>query len=74
MVSFVVGITWIFVNDIELREIDDAYNCFRAAINIAIGNLAPLSYKSYISVYPNNMGLVTYLFIHIKLFGVEKAL
>lgn len=74
LVSFVAGIAWIFVNDIELREIDDAYNCFRAAKNIAIGNLAPLSYKSYISVYPNNMGLVTYLFIHIKLFGVEKAL
>ena len=31
LVSFVVGIVWIFVNDIELREIDDAYNCFRAA-------------------------------------------
>ena len=69
-----MGLAWIFLNDIELRELDDAYNCFRAAKNIAIGNLAPLSYKSYISVYPNNMGLVTYLFIHVKLFGVEKAL
>ena len=74
LVSFTVGLAWIFLNDIELRELDDAYNCFRAAKNIAIGNLAPLSYKSYISVYPNNMGLVTYLFIHVKLFGVEKAL
>ncbi len=74
LVSFTVGLAWIFLNDIELRELDDAYNCFRAAKNIAIGNLAPLSYKSYISVYPNNMRLVTYLFIHVKLFGVEKAL
>lgn len=74
LVSFIVGLAWIFLNDIELRELDDAYNCFKAAKNIAIGNLAPLSYKSYISVYPNNIGLVTYLFIHVKLFGVEKAL
>ena len=74
LVSVIVGIAWILLNDIELRELDDAYNCFRAAKNISIGNLAPLSYKSYISVYPNNIGLVTYLLIHIKLFGVDGAL
>ena len=74
LLSLVIGLVWIFSNDPVLRELDDAYNCFRAAKNIAIGNLAPLSYKSYISVYPNNIGLVTYLLIHIKLFGVDLAL
>ena len=69
IISFIVGMTWIFINDIELRDLDDAYNCYRAACNIARGNLEPLSYKSYISVYPNNIGLITYLLIHIKLFG-----
>lgn len=72
--SLIVGLVWIFSNDLVLRELDDTYNCFRAAKNIAIGNLAPLSYKSYISVYPNNLGLVTYLLIHIKLFGIDLAL
>lgn len=74
LLSLIVGLVWIFSNDPVLRELDDAYNCFRAAKNIAIGNLAPLSYKSYISVYPNNVGLVTYLLIHIKLFGADLAL
>ena len=52
LVSFVVGIAWIFVNDIELREIDDAYNCFRAAKNITITaifrDLPPRSLQMYI--------------------------
>lgn len=74
LISLIAGLVWIFSNDPVLRELDDAYNCFRAAKNIAIGNLASLSYKSYISVYPNNIGLVTYLLIHIKLFGADLAL
>lgn len=74
IISFIIGMTWIFMNDIQLRDLDDAYNCFRAAINIAVGNLEPLSYKSYISVYPNNIGLVTYFLIHIKFFGELGAL
>ena len=73
-ISFMVGIAWIFSNDIQLRELDDAYNCFQAAKNINNGNLESLSYRSYISVYPNNIGLVTYLLIHIKLFGAVLAL
>ena len=73
-ICLLTGLVWIFINDVNLKELDDSYNCFMAAKNIAIGNLAPLSYKSYISVYPNNIGLVTYFLIHIKLFGDVYAL
>lgn len=69
-----VGLFWIFTNDIELRELDDAYNSFRIAKSINNGNYDVLSYRTYISVYPNNIGLVTYDLINIKLFGETGAL
>ena len=72
--SFVVGMIWIFINDPIIREAGDSYNCFNAAKNIVNGDYSSLSYKSYISTYPNNIGLVTYFMLHIKIFGEYMAL
>ena len=67
----IVGAIWILINDKELKDLDDRYNCFHAAINIVNGDYGSLSYKSYLSVYPNNFGFVTYLVIMIKIFGED---
>lgn len=67
--SFIIGTIWICINDSELKSLDDSYNCFHAALNIVSGNYESLSYKSYLSVYPNNAGFITYLIVMIKLFG-----
>ncbi len=74
LICFIVGIIWIFINDPLIKEAGDSYNCFNAAKEIAKHNYGPLSYKSYLSTYPNNIGFVTYLLIHIKLFGEYYAL
>ena len=74
IICFIVGIIWIFINDPLIKETGDSYNCFFAAKEIAKHNYGPLSYKSYLSTYPNNIGFVTYLLIHIKLFGEYYAL
>ncbi len=73
-ICLITGLFWIFTNDIELRELDDAYNSFRIAKSINNGDYGVLSYRTYISVYPNNIGLVTYDLINIKLFGEIGAL
>ena len=73
-ISFIIGIIWIFINDPIIREAGDSFNCFNAAKTIVGGNYSSLSYGSYISVYPNNIGLVTYFMIHIKIFGEDLAL
>ena len=69
LLSFIVGAIWILISDKELKDLDDTYNCFHAAINIANGDYGSLSYKSYLSVYPNNFGFVSYLIFIIKIFG-----
>lgn len=74
ILSFIVGLIWIVINPQELVELDDAYNCFRAATNIAKGDLSVIGYKSYINTYPHNLPLVTYFFLIIKIFGQENAL
>lgn len=66
--SFIIGSIWILINDSELKSLDDSYNCFHAALNIVSGNYNSLSYKSYLSVYPNNAGFITYLVFMFKLF------
>ena len=73
-ICLITGLFWIFTNDIELRELDDAYNSFRIAKSINKGDYGVLSYRTYISVYPNNIGLVTYDLINIKIFGETGSL
>lgn len=73
-ICVVVGFVWLFINDPIIKEAGDSYNCYNAARNISNGNYGPLSYGSYLSVYPNNIGFVTYLILHIKLFGEFYAL
>lgn len=66
---FLIGILWILNNDIELKELDDSFNVYHSALSICNGDYSPLSYKTYISNYPNNIGILTYEIISIKLFG-----
>ena len=72
--SAIVGLTWIIANPQALVELDDAYNCFRAANGMAQGDLGVIGYKSYINTYPHNLPLVTYFFVLIKIFGPTNAL
>ena len=74
IICAVVGLGWMFINDPIIREAGDSFNCYNAANNISNGNYGSLSYASYISTYPNNIGLVTYLLLHIKVFGSYGAL
>ncbi len=74
ILCLVVGLFWIFTNDVILREHDDSYNCFHAALQIYKGNLNVLKQGTYICVYPNNIGLVTYDLLHISLFGENGSL
>ena len=74
IICAVVGFSWMFINDPIIREAGDSFNCFNAANNISNGDYGSLSYASYISTYPNNIGLVTYLLLHIKVFGTYGAL
>ena len=71
--AFIVGFAWIAVNPQELVELDDSYNCFRAASYIADGDLSVIGYKSYINTYPHNLPLVTYFLLIIKIFGHSNA-
>ena len=73
-IIFIIGLIWIFINDPLIKEFGDSYNCFSAAKEIAKNNYEPLSYKSYLSTYPNNIGFVMYLLVHIKLFGEYYSL
>ena len=72
--SLLLGLGWILINPVELTEMDDAYNCFKAASEIAKGNLAAIGYKTYINTYPHNLPLVTYFLFIIKIFGQQNAL
>ena len=65
----VLGLYWIFSNHPVLIEIDDAYNCYRAANLVGQGDYGPLGYKSYINTYPHNLSLVSYFMIFTRLFG-----
>ena len=65
----IVGLYWIFSNYPYLVEIDDAYNCYRAATLVGQGDYGPLGYKSYINTYPHNLSLVSYFMIYTRLFG-----
>ena len=73
-ISFLMGIIWIFANPQELVELDDSYNCFRAASYMAKGDLSVIGYKSYINTYPHNLPLVTYFLFIIKIFGQSNAI
>lgn len=70
----VIGLVWLLVNDPIIREAGDSFNCFTAAKNISNGDYGSLSYASYLSTYPNNIGFVTYLLLHIRIFGEYNAL
>lgn len=74
VISTIIGLFWIFNNDIELRELDDAYNVMRSAKSIYNGNYDVLGFHTYLSNYPNNFGILTYDLIHLKLFGEIGAL
>lgn len=67
--GLIIGLYWIFTNPQELKELDDAYNCYTTAYNMSNGDYSWLGFKSYINVYPHNLGLVTYFFIICKIFG-----
>lgn len=72
--SFVIGMIWIFINDPVIKEMGDSYNCYDRAKAIASGDFSPLGYKTYINMYPNNLGFITYLILLIKIFGPESTL
>lgn len=74
LLSIIVGLIWVFINDPVIKEAGDSYNCFQAAKKIASGNYDPLGYATYVSVYPNNIGFITYLIILIKIFGESITL
>lgn len=69
IMGFIVGITWILINPQDLMEYDDAYNCYNTALRMSFGDYSWLGFKSYINTYPHNLGLVTYFYLIIKLFG-----
>lgn len=71
---FIQGVIYILSNDLELINIDDSYNVFNAAENIVKNNYSSIGYKSYINVYPNNIGLMSYFVILIKIFGKANTL
>ena len=70
----ILGTIWILINDVELKDLDDSYNCYHAALNVLNGNYESLSYASYLSVYPNNIGYFTYLLVNLKIFGPTGTL
>lgn len=74
LLCLITGLIWIFINDPILKERDDAYNCFNAALSIYKGSLSSLKQGAYICNYPNNLGLVTYDLLHIYLFGEYNCL
>ena len=69
LIATMLGLYWIFTNHQILIELDDAYNCFRAASLIGQGDYGPLGYKSYINTYPHNLTLVSYFMIFTRMFG-----
>ena len=42
LLCLITGLIWIFINDPILKERDDAYNCFNAALSIYKGSLSSL--------------------------------
>lgn len=68
------GIIYILDCKSELINYDDSYNVFKAALEIARNNYDSVGYRTYINVYPNNLGLMTYFLMHIKVFGELNAL
>lgn len=73
-IAFITGILWIFINDPILRNHEDSINCFNTALSIYNGSLSSLKQGTYICIYPNNLGLVTYELLHIYLFGEYYSL
>lgn len=69
-----IGLIWIFINDPIIKEMGDSYNCFDRAKAIASGDFSPLGYKTYINMYPNNLGFITYLIVLIKIFNETGSL
>ena len=67
-----LGLYWILSNHPILIELDDAYNCLRAASLIGQGDYEPLSFKSYINTYPHNLTLVSYFMFFTRMFR-DKA-
>ncbi len=64
-----VSLYWIFTNNNEWLEYDDAYNIFSAATHFANGDFnSPLDFKSYLNMYPHNLGMTTYFYLHILIF------
>lgn len=72
-VVFITSLYWAFSNHQQLLELDDAYNCFKAATKMSSGDYSPLNFKSYLNMYPHNLGMVSYFGIHLKIFK-ENAL
>ena len=52
-----------------MRNHEDSINCFNTALSIYNGSLSSLKQGTYICIYPNNLGLVTYELLHMYLFG-----
>ena len=74
IMCLILGTIWMLINDVELKDLDDSYNCYHAALNVLNGNYESLSYASYLSVYPNNIGYFTYLLVNLKIFGSTGTL
>lgn len=69
LLALIVSVYWLITNDYHLADFDDAYNVFRSAKAIANYDYSVLGNHTYINVYPNNLGLLTYELICIKIFG-----
>ena len=68
-VSLLIGIYWIRSNVTYLVTQDDAMNVMNTAQAVALGDLTPLSYQSYINTYPNNLGLMSWFLLFTRPFG-----
>lgn len=64
-----VSVYWLLTNDYHLVNLDDAYNVYMSAISVFKHDFSAVGRKTYVNMYPNNLGLLTYDFILIKLFG-----
>lgn len=74
IICLIVGLVWIFNNNYQISEINDAYNIYETAKYLNNGDYSVLGAKSTISNYPNNVGLLFYDLFLIKVFGEVNAL
>lgn len=73
-VALLISVYWLLSNNFELTNIDDSYNVFYSALSVAKKDYSVLGFHTYINTYPNNLGLLTYEVICIRIFGETGAI